>query len=316
MDASGGVLMNRRVCNHWRSVAEAVAFYAPAVEAAVESCCGAANLAEELIQKAGWSIHLAHPGYVSRMKQSPDKTDFGDARLLADLVRVGYLPKVWLAPESIRELRRLIRYRQQLVDQRRNLKLRIRAMLRDQRVGSAPANPWTKRWFAWLTATAPLTEESRWIIKQYVQQLQQLISSIAEVECRLTERTVDDAVVQKLQTFRGIGLVTSVMLRAEIGDFSRFRSGKQLARFCGLTPRNASSGNRVADAGLIKAGNPHLRSALVQAAHSLRMHDPRWAAFNYRMAQKGKKGSLIVAAIANRFVRWLYHQMQGENLAS
>lgn len=316
MDADGGVLVNRRVCNHWRDVAKVVSFYAPVVEAAIESCCGAANLAEELMQKAGWSIHLAHPGYVSRMKQSPDKTDFGDARLLADLVRVGYLPKVWLAPENIRELRRLIRYRQQLVDQRRNLKLRIRAMLRDQRVGSAPANPWTKRWFAWLTAAAPLSEESRWIIKQYVQQLQQLSSNIAEVECRLTERIADDAVVQKLQTFRGIGLVTSVMLRAEIGDFSRFRSGKQLARFCGLTPRNASSGNRVADAGLIKAGNPHLRSALVQAAHSLRMHDPRWAAMNYRMANQGKKGSLIVAAIANRFVRWLYHQMQPKDQAA
>ncbi len=47
------------------------------------------------------------------MKQGPDKTDWGDARLLVDLVRVGYLPKVWLAPENIRELRRLVRYRQQ-----------------------------------------------------------------------------------------------------------------------------------------------------------------------------------------------------------
>ncbi|NOZ41338.1 MAG: IS110 family transposase [Planctomycetes bacterium] len=38
------------------------------------------------------------------MKQGSDKTDWGDARLLADLVRVGYLPKVWLAPENIRAL--------------------------------------------------------------------------------------------------------------------------------------------------------------------------------------------------------------------
>jgi len=32
-------------------------------------------------------------------------------------------------------------------------------------------------------------------------------------------------------------------MRALIGDFSRFACGKQLARFCALTPRNASSGN-------------------------------------------------------------------------
>ena len=59
------------------------------------------------------------------MKQTPDKTDWGDARVLADLIRVGYLPKVWLAPEDVRQLRALVRYRQQLVAQRRAIKLRI-----------------------------------------------------------------------------------------------------------------------------------------------------------------------------------------------
>jgi len=37
--------------------------------------------------------------------QSPDKTDFSDARVLADLERVGYLPRVWIAPQQLRELR-------------------------------------------------------------------------------------------------------------------------------------------------------------------------------------------------------------------
>ena len=49
-------------------------------------------------------------------------------RLLADLERVGYLPRVWLAPHSVQELRRLVRYRQQLADDRRDLKLRLGAM--------------------------------------------------------------------------------------------------------------------------------------------------------------------------------------------
>ena len=54
--------------------------------------------------------------------------------------------------------------------------------------------------------------------------------------------------MQKLLTMSGIGLVTAVTLRAEIGRFDRFRTGKQLARFCGLSPRNASSGQRQASA--------------------------------------------------------------------
>ena len=73
---------------------------------AIEACCGAADFGEELLSHVraaggvgGFRVELAHPGYVARLKQSPDKTDFSDARLLADLSRVGYLPRVWLAPQ-------------------------------------------------------------------------------------------------------------------------------------------------------------------------------------------------------------------------
>ena len=130
MDQDGIVLANRKCDNRAAEIHAIVDRFGPSVQAAIESCTGAADLTEELIAQYGWSVALAHPGYVARMKQSPDKTDFGDARLLADLVRVGYLPKVWLAPQNIRELRQLVRFRQQLADQRRNAKLRVRALLR------------------------------------------------------------------------------------------------------------------------------------------------------------------------------------------
>jgi len=95
------------------------------VFAAIEACNVAASFAEELTAHAGWSVDLAHPGYVAQIKQGPDKTDWGDARLLADLEHIGYLPNVWLAPEATRELRRLVRFRQRLVNHRRNVKLRV-----------------------------------------------------------------------------------------------------------------------------------------------------------------------------------------------
>ena len=143
LDQSGNVLSNRFLANSWKEIQIHVEHYGNCVQAAIESCSGAADIADELIQKAGGSVHLAHPGYVSRMKQGPDKTDYSDARLLADLVRVGYLPKVWLAPVEVREMRLLVRYRQQQVNQRREIKLRMGAILREQRIGSGPARRWS-----------------------------------------------------------------------------------------------------------------------------------------------------------------------------
>lgn len=103
--------------------------------------------------------------------------------------------------------------------------------------------------------------------------------------------------------------MTAWVLRGEVGRFDRFRSGKQLARYCGLTPWNASSGLRQADAGLIRACNHDLRSVLIEAGHRLKRCDPRWSALANQLRQAGKPGSVIAAAVANRWRRWLYHEM-------
>lgn len=308
MDGQGGVLANRSVANDVEAIAEVIPRQDVRVFAGVEACTGSADLAEALIGR-GWSVDLAHAGYVARIKQNPDKTDFADARLLADLERVGYLPKVWLAPQVIRELRRLVRYRQQLADEKRNRKLRIGALLREQRLRTTEFNPWTLAWLKWLQ-TVDLSTQSRWLVEQHLQRLRELALAIKEVEERLRQVTSDDALVQALLQLSGVGLVTAITLRAEIGRFDRFRSGKQLARFCGLSPRNVSSGQRQADAGVIKAGNPQLRAVLIQTAHRLMRHDARWRRLGQQLRRRGKPGSVVAAAVANRWVRWLYHPMQ------
>jgi transposase len=253
---------------------------------------------------------------VSRMKQNPDKTDFSDARLLADLLRVGYLPKVWLAPAELRELRRLVRYRQQKVNERRNVKLRIRAILRDHRIKNLDGNPWTKKWLVSLAALQQIGADSEWILERQLAALVRLGREIREVERRLEQRVADDALIKKLREQKGIGLITAATMRAEIGRFDRFQTGKQLARFCGLSPRNCSSGNKQADGGVILAGNPQLRATIVEAVHRIIHHDERWMRLAQRYKARGKHVCVVVAAVANRYVRWLHHTLQPEGLAA
>lgn len=317
LNREGKVLCNQSVPNHTKTIQRVAQRYGKVNAAAVEACCGSAHLADELVEH-GWSISLSHPGFVTRMKQNPDKTDFGDARLLADLVRVGYLPKVWLAPAQLRRLRHLVRHRHTLADQRRNVKLRIRALLRENRIRSPKhCNAWTKAWLHWVKTDAPLEGEDRWLMNEHLDELQRLLLKIREVEKMLKERADDDAVIAKLLEFKGVGMITAVTMRAEIGRFDRFRNGKQLSRFCGVTPRNASSGNRQADAGLIKAGNPQLRRVLIELAHRLiNSMDKRWFGLATKLLSQGKKKNVVVAAVANRWVRWLHHQVQPAQLAA
>jgi transposase len=316
MDPAGKVLANRSCPNDAAELALLVAFFGDHVRGAIEACTGSADLADELIERHGWDIDLAHPGYVNRMKQSPDKSDYSDARMLADLVRVGYLPRVWLAPQDVRQLRTTVRYRQQLVNQRRAAKLRVTALLREARlVEPKGKRRWGPSWLAWLATAEGLGPEARFVADCHLAELRRLDEQIALVEARLAKVTADDPVVWRLVAMRGVGMVTAWALRAEIGRFDRFRTGKQLARYCGLTPRNASSGQRQADAGLIKAGSELLRATLIEAAHRLIRFDPRWAQLAAKLRAAGKPGSVVAAAVANRWVRWLFHQVEGGCIA-
>jgi transposase len=307
LDPTGKALCNRAVRDDADALDQAVRRLGTVRGAALEACTGAADLAEELADRFAWPVHLAHPGFVGRMKQSPDKTDFSDARVLADLERVGYLPCVWVAPEQLRELRTPVRDRQQLAAQRRNLKLQIGALLREHRLRCSH-NRWALAWHAWLEHEAQLPEQARWVMQQRLRRLAWVVQEIRTVEERLEQVTATDSTIRWLRAIKGIGPVTAWALRAEIGRFDRFRTGKQLARYCGLTPCNRSSGAREADAGLIRAANPELRRVLIEAAWLLARLGPRWRQLAERLKARGKPSTVAVAAVANRFVRWLYHE--------
>ena len=125
--------------------------------------------------------------------------------------------------------------------------------------------------------------------------------------------TAGDRVVQRLMKQPGIGHVTAWVLRACIGDFSRFKRAKQLSRYCGMSPCNASSGNKVADAGLIDGCNKMLRMTIVQAAHRLIRTVERWSKLAASLKARGKPPCVIVGAVGNRWLRNLHHAMKENN---
>ena len=265
------------------------------------------------------------------MKQNPDKSDKTDAFVLADLMRLGPQwrqtgPRVWLAPEEIRQMRSLVRFRAQKVKEQTRVKLRLRAVLREHRL-KAPegVRAWTKAWLAWFVGLD--LDETTAFLRDAVllhatrrhtglAELARLQQKIRQIERMLIQQTADDAVVAKLLAIEGVGPITAITMRAEIARFDRFDNGKQLSRYCGVTPRNASSGQKQADAGLVKAGNDGLRIVLVQAAQRLMNFSPRWSAFAARLKRKGKPHNVVVAAVANRWLRRLYHQMQPDQLTA
>ena len=312
LDQQGTVLLNRSAGNDCRELARLVGPLGVVQRVGIEACCGAADLGQELVEQLGWNVSLGHPAYIAKIKSSPDKSDFSDGRLLADLTRVGYLPRVWLAPADIRELRQLVNHRQRLVDRGRALKLQVGGILREQRVKIPEdrGSRWTKSWVASVRDNQGLSKHARWIVNDLLDDLKYTDGKIAKAEQRLREATDADAVIEKLEKQPGIGEVTAWVLRAYVGDFGRFKTAKQLSRYCGLSPCNASSGTRIADAGLIDGCNKLLRLTVVQAAHRLIRTTDRWRKLADAMKARGKPACVIVGAVGNRWLRNLHHAMK------
>ena len=221
----------------------------------------------------GWAgtLALGHPAYVAKQKRSPDKSDFSDSQLLADLTRVGYLPRVYLPGGHERDLRQLVNHRQALVDSRRAVKLQHR---RRPAAAAGEDRPerisrWSKAWIDYATGNSDLSADARWILEDLLDDLAHLNEKVLRTDARLREATANDQLVERLMEEPGIGEVTAWVLRAYIGSFDRFATGKQLSRYCGLSPCNATTGEKQADAGLIDGCNKLLRATLIQAAHRL-----------------------------------------------
>lgn len=213
MDEGGGVRLNRRCGNDLASLLPLLSQAGPVRKIALEACEGAADLGEALTRAGDWSVELAHPLYVSKLKGSPDKSDLGDARLLADLSRVGYLPGVWLAPQPVRELRQLVNHRQRLADQRRSVKQRVTAVLRNHRA-RIDGSRWTRSWIEAARTHPGLPQTARWLIEELLDELAWVLRRLERAERRLREATRDDPVVRRLLTIEGVGEVTARAFRA------------------------------------------------------------------------------------------------------
>ena len=80
--------------------------------------------------------------------------------------------------------------------------------------------------------------------------------------------------VAALQALRGISVVASVTIAAEVGDLGRFESARQFMGWLGLVPGERSTGETVRRLGITKAGNGRLRRVLGEGAWTYR-HPPR-----------------------------------------
>jgi transposase len=288
-----------------------------------------------LLTSIGVACDVVAPSLIPRRVGERVKTDRRDAKKLVGLYRAGLLRFVLPPSVELEGLRDLLRARDDLRCAQTAARNRVvKQLLRHGRVFRETKTAWTlahRRWIAAQRLEDPLAHEALVQMQIHLdgieRQLETLDARLAEIAG--SARWADQ--VKILTRFRGIATLTALGLIAEIGDFARFSSPRELAAWLGITPSEYSSGDQRHRGHITKTGNRHARRLLIEAAWHYR-HQPRrgktgpppderaWQAqirLHHRhrsLVEHGKKPTVANVAVARELAGFLWAAMTNQPL--
>jgi transposase len=311
MDGDGEKLDCVRIANDPMTLLEVVGKAGADAEVVIEATYGW-YWAVDLLQDAGFRVHLAHPSG-NDWGNRRVKNDERDARDLADLLRLGRLAEAWIAPPAVREVRELVRYRAKLVQLRSGLKAQVHAVM-----GKEGVLPTLTDMFC----AAGQRELDRmelgdvYVIR--VESLRDLIElydrEVVMLERKIHQLLRHDHGYQTIQVLNGVGRTIAATFVTEIGDVTRFRSAEALCSWAGLAPRHRESDTKVVRGGITKMGSRLLRWAALEAI--ARYHGGSWLQRDFhRIAERRGKNKARVA-VARKVLTLVYYGLRDGEIRS
>jgi transposase len=277
------------------------------------------------------------PALTPRRPGQRVKTDRRDAAKLVRLFRAGELTGVHVPDEAEEAVRDLLRcrddIREDVVRWRHRL---VKFLFRHGHVYRTGTH-WRQAHWTWVRAQRFERPELRLTFEAILFAVEQAQARLTELDrevATIAERPPYREPVGWLRCFRGIDTLGAMVLLAEIVDFQRFRTPRELMAYLGLVPSEYSSGATERRGAITKAGNTHVRRILVEAAWHYR-HGPRlgraialrirhqptdvvahaWKAQQrlhrrYRhLVGHGKRTPVAVAAVARELVGFIWAAM-------
>jgi transposase len=259
---------------------------------------------------------------VEQRKHKNDDRDAEDVleKLRAHVLAGNRLPQVWIPDAQIRDDRELVRTRGELVEKQTRLKTQIQMLLKRQGLEkpSDCQGGWTvrrRRWLEALTESDSMGSGARAALSSLLRQLDFIETEIARIEKPIQELAAEARhrpIVEELTQEHGVGLLTAMVYRTEIGYAGRFGRGRQVGKFVGLTPTSHESGEQSDRKGHISRQGPaRLRKMLCQASWVHVLHDPSAKrVYQQLVSRNPKKKKIAIVAVMRRLAVRLWHRMR------
>jgi transposase len=285
--------------------------------------CTAAGWVYDIAKSLCDDVEVANTNHQAwRWKSIKNKNDKLDALKLAQLSAMNQMPTVHIPKRKVREKRGLIMYRQNLVKRRTQIKNNIRALLDKQgqsNIAASGKNGWSKSTVEILRKISlPMDKcgiDNLWRGQLYVELelLEAMNKSILEAEKKLDELADKDEQTKRLRSIEGVGPRLAEAVAAFIDEPERFRTGKQVGSYVGLTPRQYQSGDMDRQGKISGQGNKVLRALLVEVSW-LGLRHNKWMSETYHRILRGSQSrkKIAITAVARKLLVRCWAMMRDE----
>jgi len=285
-------------------------FFAQLQQATViMQACGSAHFWARRIEELGHTVVLLPPQYV-RPYVLRNKTDRTDTGAMLEAYRNEQIRAVPIKSVTQQVLGTLHRLRSGWVGERTARINALRGLLRELGffipVGRREVLP--HAWEIIRDAESGLPDALRPSLAALCEEIVGFSKRIEDIEKQLHALAQQVPAVGRIYSVPGIGILTATALYAFVGDPVRFPSGRHLASFIGLTPREYSSGSRRHLGRISKRSDAYLRTLLIHGAratlwHAKKLEHPdRLRAWALRLEKKSGHNKAAVA-LANKLAR-------------
>jgi transposase len=251
------------------------------------------------------ALKVAHPEMLKAITAAKKKNDRADAERIADLLRVDLLPECTMLPQEIRELRRILRYRNHLVRTAVKMHNKMSGLLMEVGAGYSKKRLRGKKYFHELLERL---DEIPPTVKDLLMLSRAGYEMFQTFQKRLIQTLRTDPLIQervgRLMTIPGIGEVTALTWVLEIGPVAQFGSIRQAISYCGLCSAQRESAGKEQRGPISKKRNKHLQTILVEAAKLAPRWNPQLAVVHQRELTKGNRNRATLA-VARRLVAYM-----------
>jgi transposase len=237
---------------------------------AMEACGSAHYWAQEL-RKLGHEVNPTTPQFVKPYVKS-GKNDANDAEAICEAASRPAMRYVAVKTPAQQASQALHRARSRLVGARTALVNEVRGLLSEfGMIGPAKGVAACRRLLADVLEDAEngLPGAMRELLAQLLEEVGQKDTHIARLDEQIKRQCAQDERIRRLMEIEGVGLISASALVAAVGDARQFKSGRDLAAWLGLVPKQHSSGGKERLGSISKRGDAYLRTLLIHGARSV-----------------------------------------------